>query len=336
MGRRHLLVVRKNGEDLLKKETDTIPAGTNADFSVTALPRVIRIEPAGACNLHCIHCPTGTRTDLERGVMSKKVFAEIIKQLERYRCADVVVLYHGGEPFLNRNFFSMVRDLKLLGIRFIKTVTNGMMITPEMIEPLLFCGLDAIEFSLDGNSPDENDLIRRGAKYLQIVAIIKNLLEARRRAKAQIPEILIATTIIPDSRSFRSTDPIKTPNHLESEFEDFLGEIKFKTTYMIKWPGFECGHEFELLQPAKSEMPGNYCDLVIESTTIRWNGDVVPCCYDLMSEYVIGNIMNEPLESIWNNEQYRSLRESIHRRSFKPLCAHCNVVVPGTYVARRG
>jgi len=55
----------------------------------------------------------------------------------------------------------------------------------------------------------------------------------------------------------------------------------------------------------------NYCDHVNNLMTIRSNGDVVACCYDLTSKLVMGNIMKEDPFEIWNNDDYQLLRESI-------------------------
>jgi radical SAM protein with 4Fe4S-binding SPASM domain len=76
----------------------------------------------------------------------------------------------------------------------------------------------------------------------------------------------------------------------------------------------------------------NYCDLVDYTITVRWNGDVVSCCYDLTSRYVMGNILQDSLESIWNGKRYIGLRRSIDGRKFIPLCAGCNKVKPNTYL----
>lgn len=45
-------------------------------------PRVIRIEPAGACNLRCSHCPTGT-VSMQRGIMSWETFAIALENIEK-------------------------------------------------------------------------------------------------------------------------------------------------------------------------------------------------------------------------------------------------------------
>ena len=64
----------------------------------------MRIEPASKCNLGCVHCPTGT-IEMERGIMSLDIFQKIL--IENKENIKVIVLYHGGEPFLNKNFLTL-------------------------------------------------------------------------------------------------------------------------------------------------------------------------------------------------------------------------------------
>ena len=83
-----------------------------SNTTLNPLPRVLRIEPASQCNLACSHCPTGT-VDMERGIMGEKVFEKVLSQIYLHKYSiKVIVLYHGGEPLLNRNFYSMVARIK--------------------------------------------------------------------------------------------------------------------------------------------------------------------------------------------------------------------------------
>lgn len=307
------------------------------DFSVFPYPRVVRIEPSSLCNLKCIHCPIGTRRDIKRGNMSDKVFCKIIDELKTYGSVDVVVLYHGGESFLNKNIFKMIEVLKSMGIRFIKTVTNGMVIKDEMLPKIIKSRLDSIEFSLDGLSPEENNQIRKGGDYYQIISTVRKLLSMKIKFQATKPDIYIANTQIPTEAEIKNKVKVSTPKHILNYFSHFEGKIGFKNIYMIKWPGFDCLDNYKLVEGpgAKNSHPSNYCDHVIETITFRWNGDVVPCCYDITSNYVIGNIMEESLSEIWNNERYKQLRRSIHLRKYLPLCAECNVIKPELFVVKK-
>ena len=125
------------------------------------IPRVVRIEPSAKCNLSCRHCPTGT-IEMTRGIMSNEVFERCLDFI-KYDEVKVIVLYHGGEPLLNKDFYLMVdRIKKIRKDVLIKTVSNGVALTKTNTNKLISSGIDEIEFSLDGLSFVENDYIRIG------------------------------------------------------------------------------------------------------------------------------------------------------------------------------
>lgn len=268
--------------------------------------------------------------------MSREVFYKIIDEIKAYNGVDTGVLYHGGEPFLNKNIFEMISVLKSMGVTFVKTVTNGTLLSDKMLARIVDSGLDSIGFSIDGLNPKENNRIRKGCDYFQVVQTIKKLLSLKRGRKSRRPEVHIANVQIPKEEDIRLGKKVSTPKYILDGFPEFEGEIKFKNTYMLKWPGFDLSNQYKLVEPDTrgDSLSPNYCDDVVEIITFRWNGDVVPCCYDITSEYVIGNIMEQSLAEIWNNEKYREIRRCIHLRRYMSLCIDCPKIRPQAFVAK--
>jgi len=117
----------------------------------------------------------------------------------------------------------------------------------------------------------------------------------------------------------------------------FSGEesskILFKATWAIRWPDMTVLDDIYQLYQESNGRFSNYCDHVINTMTIRWNGDLVPCCYDLTGRYLIGNIHEHDLDTLWNNQKFQKLRWSIDKMTFNPLCGNCGVVVPKVFLA---
>jgi MoaA/NifB/PqqE/SkfB family radical SAM enzyme len=136
-------------------------------------PKVLRIEPASKCNLGCVHCPTGT-IEMKRGIMSLDIFQKILIEIKENReNIKVIVLYHGGEPFLNKNFFKMVEQIKEINNNFyIKTVSNGTVLNEKIIDQIVLSDIDLIEFSLDGYSSQDSEKIRKKSNTNKIIEII--------------------------------------------------------------------------------------------------------------------------------------------------------------------
>lgn len=289
-------------------------------MEVLDFPRVIRLEPSGICNLKCTHCPTGT-VEMERGIMNKEVFEKIFDDISRNSSRiKVVVMYHGGEPLLNPCVESMIKRLKLIGIEKVKMVSNGMLLSPERAAKIAQSGLDEIEISLDGTSPNENNSIRIGSDFNKVSANIRSLMEEKKKMGSITPVIYIATT------QFGSE---KVPEYLEMEFGRYIKSEEiagFKACEAMVWPDMRIDNDKYYV--SEKRIPGKYncCDHLVSTFTIRWNGDVVACCYDLTSMFVAGNIMKNSISDIWKNEKYQSIRRGVAEGIPIGPCANCNSI----------
>ena len=131
------------------------------DLRRAALPAVVRIEPASSCNLKCSHCPTGLG-HAPKGIMKMTIFNKVLEDLIQYgHLVSTVVLYHGGEPLLNKNLGQMIVEVKKTEVGKVKIVSNGKNLNTEWANILIDSGLDELEISLDSIGPDESDLVRR-------------------------------------------------------------------------------------------------------------------------------------------------------------------------------
>ena len=61
-----------------------------------------------------------------------------------------------------------------------------MSLNKKNISQLLNCGLDEIEISLDGLSPDENDQVRRQGSAKKVIANLKNLIKAKTSSNSNL------------------------------------------------------------------------------------------------------------------------------------------------------
>lgn len=276
---------------------------------------------------------------MARGTMDDTVFQKVLEAIARNRSSvQVVVLYHGGEPLLNKRFAEMVRDVKALSVPFVKTVSNGMHLTEAHIRDLVECGLDSIEFSVDGDSAEMNNLVRRNSDFERVVANVKALVHHREAVGSTTPAIYISTTqfVRPEIHALAPYDA-SAPEFIRSAFSDCSDKIAgYKPTFAVRWPHMEVDDQlYSVYLDPHDEDAGDDCDHVMNTLTVRWNGDVVACCYDLTSKLVLGNICDSTLEKIWEGERYRVLREEIHGRRFNELCGNCSVVRQNAYLVLR-
>ena len=296
----------------------------NSKF-IHKFPEVIRIEPSATCNLSCIHCPTGTYDNPIKGNMSKELFLKIKDEITN-KNIRVAVLYMGGEPFINKNFFFMVKELKNIDIPFIKTVSNGMLLNTAIINNIIESDLDAIEFSLDGINSDMNDFIRKNSHHQKVIDNVKELLEQKLLNGSNIKVSISSTQF----KYFDTNNVLKssTSDWLEKKFKKYLdfGLIDINYVNAIEWSDMNLDKTIFDVVVDETDKVTNYCDYVTSTLTIRYNGDIVPCCYDLTSQLIMGNITDNKLEDIWNNSAYIRLRKSIYEKKFYSICSRCSVV----------
>ena len=297
-------------------------------MKIPHFPKVIRIEPASQCNLMCSHCPTGT-IDMNRGIMDHQVFEKILGEIKRYKdYVKVIVLYHGGEPLLNKKMFDMIEQLKKFkSDLFIKTVSNGMALNEKNSDKILNSNLDLIEFSLDGNSAKESEEIRIGSKTDKILSNIYYLLKKRDLKKSKL-KVEITTTQFFDPKKPKKKPT--APNWLKKVFENF--NVGFKPTFAYLWPHIDLKNKYSIFHQDNGEK--NYCDHIINTISIRANGDVVACCYDLTSKLVTGNINKNSIKNIWDGQKYLILRSQIENNTPPKICSKCSVIRPNYYILK--
>jgi radical SAM protein with 4Fe4S-binding SPASM domain len=225
----------------------------------------------------------------------------------------------------------MIRQIKEIDSSFfVKTVSNGMALTRKCSEEIIKSGLDEIEVSLDGESSNESEYVREKSNTERILKNIKRLIELKRTTGASKPAINIAT--VQFLRNAASLAPSGEPP-VPAWLEDIFGEeraVGFKTCYALEWPHMGNSGKYDLL--ALGGQDGNACDHVINRMTIRADGSVVPCCHDMTSKLVMGNICQQSLADIWNGQGYQGLRQSIETKRYTSICANCPEVRPAKYL----
>jgi radical SAM protein with 4Fe4S-binding SPASM domain len=296
------------------------------------LPPVVRIEPAASCNLRCLHCPTGLDAT-PKGVMDLEIFELILSDLAKYGdLVNTVVLYHGGEPLLNPSLDYMIRSISNTSVKKIKMVTNGKMLTSEKSKMLLATGLNEVEISLDSVGPEESDSVRRRSNAAETIQNIQELIALKKRYKSDLLISISSTQFVDDYQieSLSELTPVPEPTWLRARFPD----LPIKSTWAIQWPG-KLPLNSAVKFPGKVPKPPATCSLLDETVTVRSNGDVVVCCYDLIGMSHMGNVRHSSLSEIWNSQTYSDFRKSFAEANYPEPCKSCSVVTGPQYLGRR-
>ncbi len=294
-------------------------------------PPVVRIEPASSCNLRCKHCPTGLGAS-PKGILSLELFNKILNELEEnIEDISTVVLYHGGEPLLNSNLVFFIAQLKNIGVKKIKIVTNGKLLTDEKCLELVLSGLDEIEISLDGNGPLDSEAIRSRSQTSFTLAAIKTLQSQKKTNRSKLKITVSSTQFIDDfpEEDWRSKVP-PIPEWLKELMEN---EIEIKTNWAIQWPGGFPKASKVIFEDSKASKPTS-CSLLEETLTIRSNGDVVVCCYDLTSLNVVGNVFETSISEVLNSRKLEEFKSNFQNQIYSSPCDSCAVVTGKRFLGK--
>jgi radical SAM protein with 4Fe4S-binding SPASM domain len=295
------------------------------------LPPVVRIEPASSCNLRCLHCPTGLG-ESPKGLMTEDTFDKVLIDLYRYASqVRTVVLYHGGEPLLNVDLGKMIASVKSCGVPRVKLVSNGKLLNQFRAMMLIESGLDEIEFSIDSIGADESEGIRRRSDAAQTIANV-NLLRNLVVAKKSHLKISISTTQFVDDYEIDSLENL-FPSPIPKWLSDLFPGLEIKSTWAVQWPGGFPGDRKIAFRDLRVNKPKT-CSLLNETITVRSNGDVVVCCYDLTGLSNLGNVNVDSLSTIWKSEGYKIFRDNFEKGVYPEPCKSCAIVTGNNFLSR--
>lgn len=304
----------------------------NTGNSLQSYPSALMIEPANACNLHCPTCPTGSGKMNRPGrMMSLAEFKGVIDQARGY--TKKITLWNFGEPFLNKDLLNMVKYATSAGM-YVETSTNGHFFrSGEFCQDIVKSGLQHLIICLDGADQETISKLRKNAKFSEIVDGFTFINRAKEKLNSKLPLIELQFIVM------------KHNEHQRSYMKQLAKELKVDT-YCEKPVGIDCRYpEFHDL--AKELLPSdlslsrfylkpdgtyalkgkvvNSCSKIYLSAVINSDGTVVPCSYDVYSEYIMGNVYEESLKSIWKNSRYQAFRKQIREdRKSIPMCNTCS------------
>jgi len=297
-------------------------------------PSTLMVEPTNVCNLHCPACPTGAGI-LNRPprAMTADEFRKILDQaLDPPGYLRRVTLFNYGEPFLCKDLLRMVRYAADRGLETF-TSTNGQFFGSEKIAgEVVASGLTELLVCLDGADQETISRYRKDANFDEILSGIRRVLAARAKAGRAAPIVELQFIVMKHNE-----DQVERMRKIAAD----LGVDRFivKTVGVSPaMPGFErlaeellpadlSGSRYERRADGSFALkgePGCGCEYVFSTLVVNSNGDVVPCCYDIHSEHVMGNLFRQSLAEIWLGEKFRDFRRRVgERRDAVPICRHC-------------
>ena len=288
------------------------------------------------CNLSCRHCGSDCRKVSVTPDMPLEHFLPVLDDVATMiEPKKVLVNTVGGEPLVRPDIVECGKAITDRGFLW-GFVTNGVLLTEQMLRDVLKAGLRTVAVSLDGLETEHNWL--RGGSFDGAMSAVKLLTRTRnllwdvitcvnQRNFSTLPQLkqyLIDAgvtkwrifTIFPQGRAKQNNELFLSPKQY-LELMDFIvatrkeGKINLSYScegFLGEYEGEVRGHIFR-------------CDAGTMTASILANGDISGCL-SIRSHYNQGNIYRDRFSDVWNNRfvQMRDRRWMKHDE-----CAKCKM-----------
>lgn len=269
-------------------------------------PIEIGIEVTNRCTLNCIMC---NRQEMVRplGDIGWGLFTQIVDQT--YQTAEIYNLFGLGEPLLHPRLFDMIDYCHQKGVPVVLS-TNATVLDQQAIKQLIDHPPNLLLLALDAHTPETHQRIRRGGNFYQIRSNIERYL--KRHQERRPPTFAILLFVEQDLNEAEAAD-----------FKDYWRKKEALAIY-IKPVTQMTNLKTQSDQPVRCLFPWR-------TLSVTWQGEAYPCCLDTNCVFNLGDIKDQPLETVWNGPNWRRLRDSFKNRRLEPLCRSCTIRKPSLF-----
>lgn len=266
----------------------------------------IYIEITNKCNLNCTFCSEVKR---KKEKITLENFEEIIKKINNY--TDYIYLHVKGEPLLHPEIDKILDIAEKYNLK-VNLTTNGTLF-PNVVDKIKDKkALHKINFSLHSENNYKN--------YLE------NIFENVKKLSTDTVVIYRLWTLNNNELDKKSQEIVEKIKNFYNLDEKTYKNLKTKNNIKISSTIYvDKDNEFTWPDNIENELsPLGYCHALKTHIAILVDGTVVPCCLDSNASIPLGNIYDNTLEEIINNERYKNLQRSFqNRKPCESLCRRC-------------
>lgn len=289
------------------------------------VPFSISIEPTTACNLRCPECPSGLRAfSRPTGNLRSDFFRKTIDEL--HRDLFFLIFYFQGEPYINPDFLDMVQYASQRGIYTI-TSTNGHFLNEENARKTIESGLDRLIISVDGSTQEVYEQYRKSGKLEVVLQGARNVVKWKKELKSKTPHLIFQFLVVRPNEH-------QIPEIYKLAEEIGIDEVRLKTAQIYDYAqGNPLIPNQDRYSRYRKQADGNYriknqllnhCWKLWHACVITWDGMVVPCCFDKDAQYRMGNLKEQTLREVWQQQPYREFRQQLMKGRDKiDICTNC-------------
>lgn len=155
--------------NFLVNRKKALQAIVQSEIEVDYFPLRLKLFPTAKCNLGCVMCGLDKKLSNSKHQYSFKTLNRLGTYLEELKI-------FGGEPFSCQLSKKIILDPNLARQAHRAFITNGTLLTKQIIKKLSLIRIGWIDVSLDACSKKTYERIRKGAIYEKTIANLRQLL----------------------------------------------------------------------------------------------------------------------------------------------------------------
>jgi mycofactocin radical SAM maturase len=286
-----------------------VEAGLSAPVNVTW-------EVTLACNLACTHCLSDSG-EAAANELSTKEALDLVEQL--HKAGVFQVNFGGGEPFIRPDFEEILSACHQRGMVTCIS-SNGTLFTPKLVGRLVKSGLVMVQISLDGANKKTCDAIRGDGTFDKAIEALTMLGKSSIPASIntvltsynaeEIPAVyqladdlgvtLRVSRFRPSGRGVENWQELRPSAKQLLDFSAWLGssgDVRTGDSF------------FSLTSQERQGLGLNLCGAAKLTCCIDPSGNVYPCAFLQMEQFLAGSLRKEPFQKTWlGAEVFSSLR----------------------------
>ncbi|MBQ7776544.1 MAG: radical SAM protein [Lachnospiraceae bacterium] len=286
------------------------------DIMVSAMTK----DGAWHCNQKCVHCYAAGQEQAEEKELSTKDWKEVLDKCREIGIPQIT--FTGGEPTMREDLFELIAYAKWFVSRL---NTNGVRLTREYCKGLKEAELDSIQITFYSQEADIHNQLVGAKNYDKTVEGIKNALEEGLNVSINTPlctlnkDYVKTLAFLKDMGIMYVTcSGLITTGNATKEASVNTQLTKEEMKEILKDAAEYCysnGMEISFTSPgwvedgflAELSMTTPGCGACLSNMAITPSGNVVPC-QSWLSGDVLGNILTDSWESIWNSDKCKERR----------------------------
>jgi radical SAM protein with 4Fe4S-binding SPASM domain len=300
-------------------------------------PTTLILPTGSKCNMKCIFCTD--RTGTTRYHYKNLSFNEFLRFAEPLQCAKSVGLYGWGEPLVSphytRIFDYVTKEHYSIEVH---VVTNGVLMGEKWIHKLVNYEWSNVTVSINAAGRLTYQRLMGMDMFQEVVRNVRHLVQIRTASGKRSPILTLSFVTLTqnieelpafvDIAADLGSDAILIQDFkiLEKGQEKYslfnLHSLANECYLRAKERSEKRGIPLMALQPiiySDRSLP-EACFDPWDSFRVAENGNVYTCCY---SSQVMGNVLEQKLDEIWNGNNYRYYRRTVNTENPPPECRCC-------------